>query len=359
MSSLRSRSGGTMIGEDVQPVIEILAELAGLHHLDHVAVGGRNQPDVDLDRAACEPTGSISPSWMARSSFTCMSSGSSATSSRNSVPPSASWNLPMCLTVAPVKAPFSWPNRIDSTRFSGMAPQLTATKGRPRALALALDGAGDHFLADARFAFDQDRDVGLRAALAEPQHIGHGGRGGDEVAEGQGAADLLVEALHLFGERIDLQQVLDRDLEALRADRLHHEIIGAGAHRLDDGFDRALRGLHDDRQVAAHRLQAFEEFEPVHARHVEVEDDEFDGAAGLASAAHRAPSWPPSTGMGSQPKRLTISSRILRWAGSSSTMRTRTAMRCELLSKTVNVPGASPPPSRPAGATRLGVRGSP
>ena len=78
-----------------------------------------------------EPTGSTSPSWMARSSLTWMSSGSSATSSRNSVPPSASWNLPRCFCVAPVKAPFSWPNRIDSTRFSGMAPQLTATKGRP------------------------------------------------------------------------------------------------------------------------------------------------------------------------------------------------------------------------------------
>jgi hypothetical protein len=61
-----------------------------------------------------------------------MSSGSSATSSRNSVPPLASWNLPMCLAVAPVNAPFSWPNRMLSTRFSGSAPQLTATNGLPR-----------------------------------------------------------------------------------------------------------------------------------------------------------------------------------------------------------------------------------
>ena len=38
--------------ENVQAVIKILAELPGLHHLDHVAVGGRDQADVDLDRAA-------------------------------------------------------------------------------------------------------------------------------------------------------------------------------------------------------------------------------------------------------------------------------------------------------------------
>jgi hypothetical protein len=35
------------------------------------------------------------------------------------------------LVVAPVKLPFSWPNRMDSTRFSGRAPQLTATNGLP------------------------------------------------------------------------------------------------------------------------------------------------------------------------------------------------------------------------------------
>ena len=35
----------------------------------------------------------------------------------------------MRFSEAPVKEPFSWPNRMLSTRFSGMAPQLTVTKG--------------------------------------------------------------------------------------------------------------------------------------------------------------------------------------------------------------------------------------
>ena len=33
---------------------------------------------------------------------------------------------------ASVKAPFTWPNSSLSSRFSGMAPQLTATKGASR-----------------------------------------------------------------------------------------------------------------------------------------------------------------------------------------------------------------------------------
>ena len=36
----------------------------------------------------------------------------------------------MRLSTAPVNEPFSWPNRMLSTRFSGMAPQLTVMKGR-------------------------------------------------------------------------------------------------------------------------------------------------------------------------------------------------------------------------------------
>ena len=47
------------------------------------------------------------------------------------MPPLASWNLPRCLSCAPVKLPFSWPNRMLSTRLAGRAPQFTATNGLP------------------------------------------------------------------------------------------------------------------------------------------------------------------------------------------------------------------------------------
>ena len=73
----------------------------------------------------------------------------------------------MRLSTAPVNEPFSWPNRMLSTRFSGMAPQLTVMNGLRLALALALDGARDQLLADAALALDQDGDVGGGGAAAE------------------------------------------------------------------------------------------------------------------------------------------------------------------------------------------------
>ncbi len=77
------------------------------------------------------PTRSMLRSCKKRRSFTCRGGVSSPISSRKSVPPLAYSILPFLRASAPVKAPFSWPKSSLSSRFSGMAPQLMATKGPP------------------------------------------------------------------------------------------------------------------------------------------------------------------------------------------------------------------------------------
>ena len=51
-------------------------------------------------------------------------------SSRKSVPPLAASNRPTREAMAPLKAPFLWPNSSLSSSVSGSAPQLIDTKGR-------------------------------------------------------------------------------------------------------------------------------------------------------------------------------------------------------------------------------------
>ncbi|MCZ7682664.1 MAG: hypothetical protein M5U28_29255 [Sandaracinaceae bacterium] len=76
--------------------------------------------------------------------------------------------LPTRYSMAPVKAPFSWPNRIRSTQVSGIAPQFTVMNACLPARALnAWIARATISLADAGFAFDDDRDVGIGGALAE------------------------------------------------------------------------------------------------------------------------------------------------------------------------------------------------
>ena len=47
------------------------------------------------------------------------------------MPPLAAWKKPSRSALAPVNAPLRTPKNSDSSRVSGIAPQLTATKGWP------------------------------------------------------------------------------------------------------------------------------------------------------------------------------------------------------------------------------------
>ena len=62
----------------------------------------------------CPPTRSSQPSCRIRSRRTWASSGNSPSSSSSSVPPSARSNQPLRVSMAPVNAPFSWPNNCES-----------------------------------------------------------------------------------------------------------------------------------------------------------------------------------------------------------------------------------------------------
>jgi hypothetical protein len=95
----------------------------------------------------------------------------------------------------------------------------------------ALDGAGDQLLADARFALEEDGDVRFRRALAEANHAHHVLAFREQVLQMQRAGGPLVHPPDLVLQRVEAQRVLDRDLQALGADRLDDEVDRPGAHR--------------------------------------------------------------------------------------------------------------------------------
>ncbi len=77
-----------------------------------------------------EPSRSNSPSWSARSSLAWSARGRSPISSMKRVPPRASSKRPIRCAVAPVNAPFSWPNSSLSISVGGSAATFTLTSGR-------------------------------------------------------------------------------------------------------------------------------------------------------------------------------------------------------------------------------------
>ena len=93
MSSPRSRKGGRSSVTTFKPEIQVLAKTLLLHHLGQVLIRGGQHAGVGGNRRE-PPTRTITFSSSTRSSLAWQLRLRSPISSRNSVPPEASSNLP-------------------------------------------------------------------------------------------------------------------------------------------------------------------------------------------------------------------------------------------------------------------------
>ncbi len=142
--------------------------------------------------------------------------------------------------------------------------------------------AGDQLLADAALAQDEDRDARAGRPLAQPLDHGHGGRGADQLLEGDLAGRLLLEAIDLALQVAHLQRVADRDHDPLRRGRLDEEVLRAGLHGLDHGVDAAGGGQHDDGLHEAARAHLLQRLQAALARHDKVQHDHVSAARAQA-----------------------------------------------------------------------------
>ncbi len=92
------------------------------------------------------------------------------------------------------------------------------------ALAAAVDGAREQFLADAGFALDQHGNRRGCGFLRRAQHPGHRLAAGDDVGEGQPALAAVADALQFAFQRRRVEGVAQGDLQPLEADRLDDEV---------------------------------------------------------------------------------------------------------------------------------------
>ena len=178
------------------------------------------------------------------------------------MPPVASSNLPMRRATAPVNEPFSWPNSSDSSRFSGIAAQLTQMNGFLARLRAGVDVARQHLLAGAGLAGDQHRGVGGGDLLRELHHLRH------RLV----AIDQLAVIVGDGGEH-------GRD--QLGIGRQRDVFLGAGVDRGDRGAGVVLDAAGDDRHVDVLELELLDQI-------ADVERDlDHQQVGALAGAQHR------------------------------------------------------------------------
>ena len=139
-----------------------------------------------------------------------------------------------------------------------------------------MDGAREQFLADAGFSLDQHRDRGAGCLLRGAQHARHGLAAGDDIGEGQSAFAAVAYALQFAFQRAGVERVAQRHLQPLDADGLHHEILGAGAHRRHHIVDAAMGRLHDDGNVEPGFTDFCQHAHAVEAGHHQIEHHGID-----------------------------------------------------------------------------------
>ena len=265
-------------GEDIQAIVQILAELAFLDELDHVAVRRRDQAEVDLD--ALLRADGIDLAFLKRTQQLDLrierELADLVEEERAAV---GLLELTDALVDGAGERALLMAEENALDEVLGDRAAVDGDERPAGALALALDGARDQFLADAGFAFDQDGDVGGCGTAAEGDDLVHDVAAHDEIVEGQRAFDFLLDARDLTLQGLDLECALYRYVEPLLARGLHDEVGGPCAHGADGGLDGAVGGLHDDWGRAGLGADALEHGHAVGAGHDEIEQDDGDGRA--------------------------------------------------------------------------------
>ena len=245
---------------DVEAVVEVLAELAGRRSAAPGRGWWRRRSRASTAISSRPPTRRIVPDCSARSSRVCACIGMSPISSRNSVPPAACSNLPICRATAPVKAPFSCPNSSLSISSAGIAAALTATNGPVGAVAELVDRLGDQLLAGARFAEDQHGQV---VAQHPRDHPVTACIAGLRPTSGSASPDRRLVVIRRSTPALAptaWRTVRDQLVDVERLGEIFERAGVAGAHR---GIERVLRRKDDDRQRRDELAHRAERLDPV------------------------------------------------------------------------------------------------
>ena len=261
MSAGRSRSGGifrfTTLRRNSRSSRKVPSRTASARLRFEVAM-----MRMSTGTGRVPPTRSITRSWIARRSLACRRTSISEISSSSSVPPVASSNLPMRRAIAPVNAPFSWPNSSDSSRFSGDRRAVDRDERLARAVRAGVDVARQHLLAGAGFAGDQHGGVGGRDLLGELDHLRHRLVAVDQLAR-------------VVGDRRQHRR------DQLRIGRQRDVFLGAGVDRGDRGARVVGDAAGDDRHMDVLGLQADDERADVDC---DVDHEQVGAAAGAQHA---------------------------------------------------------------------------
>src|SRR5580704_3143738 len=197
--------------EYVEAIEKILAETARLDELDQVLVGRRDEAEVHLDGAPRADR--IDLALLQRAQQLDLSFGRQLADLVQEQRPAVGLReLAHMLVGGASEGAFLMPEEDGFDEHRGQRAAIDDDEWLAASVGAALDRARHQFLADAGFAFDQDRYVRLGGALGKADGARHRFRAGDDVAEAQFAGVASRGPPEFVLERVDAQRVADRHL---------------------------------------------------------------------------------------------------------------------------------------------------
>ncbi len=184
MSAPRSRSGGSVIAHDVEPVEQVLAERAVAHHRDQVAVRGGDDAHVH-GHGRVAPTGVTMRSWSTRRILACMAQRHVADLVEEERAAVRLAEPARALVDRAGERALDVAEKLALQQFRRDGRAVDRDEGLARARAVAVQGAGDLLLARAGLSLHEHGRVARRGQADELVDLAHRRAGADELVVGQ------------------------------------------------------------------------------------------------------------------------------------------------------------------------------
>src|SRR5215204_1081343 len=137
-----------------------------------------------------------------------------------------------------------------------------------------VDRLGHELLAGTRLAPDQHRRARRGRLFDDAVNAADARAVADDPAEASLLAQLPPQLLHLAQRLLPLDRLLQKDPQSRGVDGFAQVIVRALLDRLDGGFDGALCGQQDERDVRQLILERAQQFQAAHPRHDQVRHDD-------------------------------------------------------------------------------------
>ena len=261
------RQSGDMNADHVQPVEQVLAELAGLHQRFQILMGSGNDAHIDLDRrVAADPVELAIGQHPQQPGLGFGRHVADLVEEQRAAV--GLLEAPAPLQRGAGEGALLVTEQLGLHQLSGNRRHVQRNEWAARPRAVAVQGVGHQLLAGTGLAIDQHRDVGVGEPTDGAEHFLHGGRLADDFRRmrqaAAGAAGFLVAAV---GQRTAHQCHRLVDVE-----RLWQVFEGApliGGHRT---VQIGMCGDDDNRQPRMQLADAGQQLQPAAAGHADIAD---------------------------------------------------------------------------------------